>query len=69
MHVAQGTDLVDGASAGLSGIHVDKSVEFSYQELAESTDNFSISNKIGEGGFGAVYYAELRGKVCSSCFC
>ncbi|KAK4739171.1 hypothetical protein R3W88_002868 [Solanum pinnatisectum] len=48
--------------AGLSGIHVDKSVEFSYQELAESTDNFSISNKIGEGGFGAVYYAELRGK-------
>ncbi|XP_027772817.1 lysM domain receptor-like kinase 3 isoform X2 [Solanum pennellii] len=49
-------------SPGLSGIHVDKSVEFSYQELAESTDNFSISNKIGEGGFGAVYYAELRGK-------
>ncbi|KAH0728408.1 hypothetical protein KY284_004273 [Solanum tuberosum] len=48
--------------AGLSGIHVDKSVEFSFEELAESTDNFSISNKIGEGGFGAVYYAELRGK-------
>ncbi|XP_049351791.1 lysM domain receptor-like kinase 3 [Solanum verrucosum] len=48
--------------ADLSGIHVDKSVEFSFEELAESTDNFSISNKIGEGGFGAVYYAELRGK-------
>lgn len=48
--------------ARLSGIHVDKSVEFSYKELAESTDNFSISHKIGEGGFGAVYYAELRGK-------
>ncbi|KAJ8529449.1 hypothetical protein K7X08_036284 [Anisodus acutangulus] len=47
---------------GLSGIHVDKSVEFSYEELAESTNDFSISNKIGEGGFVAVYYAELRGK-------
>ncbi|MCD9639047.1 hypothetical protein HAX54_023327 [Datura stramonium] len=47
---------------GLSVIHVDKSVEFSYKELAESTSDFSMSNKIGEGGFGAVYYAELRGK-------
>ncbi|MCD7453900.1 hypothetical protein HAX54_022606 [Datura stramonium] len=37
--------------------------EFSYKELAESTNGFSISNKIGEGGFGTVYYAELRGKI------
>ncbi|KAG5616874.1 hypothetical protein H5410_016698, partial [Solanum commersonii] len=37
------------------GIHVEKSVEFSY--------DFSISNKTEEGGFGAVKYAELRGKV------
>ncbi|KAL3342044.1 hypothetical protein AABB24_026187 [Solanum stoloniferum] len=41
----------------LLGIHVDKSVEFSY--------DFSISNKT-EGGFGAVKYAELRGKVTTS---
>ncbi|CAN4108670.1 unnamed protein product [Withania somnifera] len=46
----------------VSGINVDRSVEFSYKELAKATDNFSISNKIGEGGYGAVYYAELRGK-------
>ncbi|KAK4420547.1 Chitin elicitor receptor kinase [Sesamum alatum] len=52
----------DGASPGLTGITVDKSVEFSYEELASATDNFSIANKIGEGGFGAVYYAELRGE-------
>lgn len=43
-------------------ITVDKSVEFTYQELAESTNDFSIANKIGEGGFGAVYYAELHGE-------
>lgn len=51
------------AGTGLAGISVDKSVEFSYEELAKATDNFSIANKIGQGGFGAVYYAELRGEV------
>nr|AKK25221.1 Lyk 8 [Populus x canadensis] len=49
-------------SQGLTGITVDKSVEFSYEELAKATDDFSLANKIGEGGFGTVYYAELRGE-------
>uniref|UniRef100_A0A803LB77 Uncharacterized protein n=1 Tax=Chenopodium quinoa TaxID=63459 RepID=A0A803LB77_CHEQI len=44
------------------GIAVDKSVEFSYEELANATSNFSLANKIGQGGFGAVYYGELRGE-------
>ncbi|CAN1232591.1 LysM domain receptor-like kinase 3 [Linum perenne] len=47
---------------GLTGITVDKSVEFSYEELSKATDDFSLANKIGQGGFGAVYYAELRGE-------
>ncbi|KAL7102417.1 hypothetical protein ACP275_08G119300 [Erythranthe tilingii] len=47
---------------GFTGITVDKSVEFSYEELSTATDDFSIANKIGQGGFGAVYYAELRGE-------
>ncbi|GMY09833.1 lysM domain receptor-like kinase 3 isoform X2 [Fagus crenata] len=51
-----------GPASGLAGITVDKSVEFSYEELATATDNFSLANKIGQGGFGAVYYAELRGE-------
>ncbi|CAN6470951.1 unnamed protein product [Victoria cruziana] len=57
-----GTTVV-GVSSGPSGIIVDKSVEFTYEELAKATNDFSISNKIGGGGFGAVYYAELRGEV------
>ncbi|KAB2613572.1 chitin elicitor receptor kinase 1-like [Pyrus ussuriensis x Pyrus communis] len=52
----------NAAGRGLTGISVDKSVEFSYEELARATDNFSLANKIGQGGFGAVYYAELRGE-------
>ncbi|KAL5729872.1 hypothetical protein ACHQM5_002764 [Ranunculus cassubicifolius] len=54
--------LVGGASPGFTGITVEKSVEFSYEELAKATDDFNISNKIGQGGFGTVYYAELRGE-------
>ncbi|KAL0310742.1 UNVERIFIED_CONTAM: Chitin elicitor receptor kinase [Sesamum angustifolium] len=54
--------LVASASPKLKGITVDKSVEFTYEELAVATDNFNMSHKIGQGGFGAVYYAELRGE-------
>ncbi|KAK2988664.1 hypothetical protein RJ640_026091, partial [Escallonia rubra] len=50
------------ASPRLTGITIDKSVEFSYEELAKATNDFSIAYKIGQGGFGAVYYAELRGE-------
>ncbi|GAB4859414.1 hypothetical protein Ancab_010880 [Ancistrocladus abbreviatus] len=53
-----------GGAAGVPGMTVDKSVEFSYEELAKATNDFSLANKIGQGGFGAVYYAELRGEVC-----
>ncbi|XP_057727112.1 lysM domain receptor-like kinase 3 [Arachis stenosperma] len=39
-----------------------KSMEFSYQELAKATNNFSSDNKIGQDRFRAVYFAELRGQ-------
>ncbi|XP_063936958.1 lysM domain receptor-like kinase 3 isoform X2 [Daucus carota subsp. sativus] len=51
-----------GVPPKLMGITVDKSLEFTYNELAEATGNFSLANKIGQGGFGSVYYAELRGQ-------
>ncbi|KAG9145210.1 hypothetical protein Leryth_008975 [Lithospermum erythrorhizon] len=54
--------LVRDDSSKLSGITVDKSVEFSYEELAKATDNFDIANKIGQGGFGSVYLGEVRGE-------
>ncbi|CAI9260656.1 unnamed protein product [Lactuca saligna] len=54
--------LIGGAPPGVTGITVDKSVEFTYEELSKATDEFSMANKIGQGGFGAVYYGELRGE-------
>ncbi|WOL16175.1 hypothetical protein Cni_G24957 [Canna indica] len=55
---ASGTE----STSPFPGITVDKSVEFTYEELASATDNFSLAYKIGGGGFGVVYYAELRGE-------
>ncbi|KAL2475688.1 Chitin elicitor receptor kinase 1 [Abeliophyllum distichum] len=57
--------LIATASPRLKGITVDKSVEFSYEELAGATNNFNLSCKIGQGGFGSVYYGELRGEAAA----
>ncbi|XP_052202607.1 chitin elicitor receptor kinase 1-like isoform X2 [Diospyros lotus] len=54
--------IVGGATLGLTGFTMDKSVEFSLEELARATNDFSMANKIGQGGFGSVYYGEIRGE-------
>lgn len=65
---AGGSSITDKVSvpsttgSAVTGFAVEKS-EFPYEELATATNNFSIANKIGEGGYGAVYYAEVRGEV------
>nr|WIL59891.1 nodulation protein [Melilotus officinalis] len=59
------TKDVDKDTVGDTGskfVVAGKSQEFSYEELANATDNFSLASKIGQGGFGEVYYGELRGK-------
>lgn len=58
----ESTGPAAGTPTSLNAITVGKSVEFSYEELSKATDNFSMAHKIGQGGFGAVYYAELRGE-------
>jgi chitin elicitor receptor kinase 1 len=55
-----------GSASQAEGIKVDRSIQFSYEELCDATHNFSMEHKIGQGGFGSVYYAELRGEVRST---
>ncbi|CAN4083739.1 unnamed protein product [Withania somnifera] len=54
--------LKKGSSPEAPRIDVNKSVEFSYDELANASDNFSTAYKIGQGGFASVFYGELRGE-------
>jgi hypothetical protein len=39
-------------------------VVFTYQEVLSSTDSFSVSNLLGHGTHGSVYYGSLREQVC-----
>ncbi|KAI3675710.1 hypothetical protein L1987_85302 [Smallanthus sonchifolius] len=39
---------------------------YSYKELRIATDDFSPANKIGEGGFGPVYWGRLRHGKCAA---
>ncbi|XP_020224175.1 putative receptor-like protein kinase At4g00960 [Cajanus cajan] len=40
-------------------IDISESLQFSFNTIREATDNFSDSNKLGQGGFGAVYKGRL----------
>lgn len=33
---------------------------FNLSEIAEATHNFSLNNKLGEGGYGPVYKVSIR---------
>nr|XP_027060767.1 cysteine-rich receptor-like protein kinase 25 [Coffea arabica] len=53
---------VDGALAttdGVADILTAESLQYSLTEIQIATNNFSVDNKIGEGGFGRVYKGEL----------
>ncbi|KAF8780858.1 hypothetical protein HU200_000808 [Digitaria exilis] len=55
--------MPSGSASETEAIKVDRSIEFSYEELCDATNNFSTEHKIGQGGFGSVYYAMFRGEV------
>ena len=40
-----------------------KTISFSLKQLKHATNNFNVSNKIGEGGFGPVYKVVIKHKM------
>ncbi|XP_057457954.1 cold-responsive protein kinase 1-like [Lotus japonicus] len=54
----------DTADEDISDIHNVKI--YTYKELRNATEDFSLANKIGEGGFGSVYKGRLKdGKIAA----
>ncbi|KAH7446136.1 hypothetical protein KP509_01G040800 [Ceratopteris richardii] len=43
-------------------LRTDHCVQLTFAELADATDNFNISRKIGKGGFATVFYGKWKGK-------
>ncbi|KAK9681686.1 hypothetical protein RND81_10G020400 [Saponaria officinalis] len=43
----------------VQGTHEENSLHFSLEEIQSATSNFSIANKLGQGGFGTVYRGRL----------
>ncbi|KAK8480308.1 hypothetical protein V6N11_006555 [Hibiscus sabdariffa] len=49
------------ATEAVDGIKIAKSLQYDFDTVRAATDNFSDANKVGQGGFGAVYKGTLAG--------
>ncbi|XP_071695654.1 lysM domain receptor-like kinase 3 [Rutidosis leptorrhynchoides] len=47
---------------GITGFDTERPLVYDLDEISEATNNFDDSRKIGEGGYGSVYFGILGGK-------
>ncbi|KAL5057558.1 hypothetical protein RYX36_029162 [Vicia faba] len=50
----------DNVIGEMSQVKLQELLMFDFEKLASATDNFHLSNKLGQGGFGSVYKGKLE---------
>ena len=50
-----GSNVEELEDISAEDVSAEESLLYDYEELVVATDNFSSRNKLGQGGFGAVY--------------
>ncbi|KAL1556338.1 non-specific serine/threonine protein kinase [Salvia divinorum] len=58
--ILQGSNVEELEDVSAEDVSDEESLLYDFEELVAATDNFSSSNKLGQGGFGAVYKGILR---------
>ncbi|XP_047975947.1 cysteine-rich receptor-like protein kinase 44 [Salvia hispanica] len=58
--ILQGSNVEELEDISAEDVSAEESLLYDYEELVVATDNFSSRNKLGQGGFGAVYKGKLR---------
>lgn len=44
----------------LDELNTGESIQYDFSDIRVATNNFSDANKVGEGGYGAVYKVEMN---------
>lgn len=52
---------VEQSERSIPGQKISAAQTFTFRQMANATNNFSIDNLVGEGGFGRVYKGFLQG--------
>lgn len=56
---------IAGEAVAADEISIVESLQFDFNSIKVATDNFSDANKLGQGGFGAVYKVRNTCKIAT----
>ena len=65
MNAQQSLNILMNDAEAATNIESEKPVIISLEEIEQATNNFDEARKIGQGGYGSVYFGIIRERVCN----